>query len=145
VAINNLELEQLNVKTAFLHGDLEEQIYMKQPEGFEVVGKENHVCLLKKSLYSLKQSLWQRYKKFNSFMVSINFSRSNYDSCIYFKELSSREFIYLLLYVDDMLIATSNMEEIVRLKEQLGSAFEMKDLGATKRILGMEILRDRPN
>ena len=78
-------------------------------------------------------------------MVSINFSRSYYDSCVYFKELSSREFIYLLLYVNDMLIATSNMEEIVRLKEQLGSAFEMKDLGAAKRILGMEISRDRPN
>ena len=48
MAIKDLELEQLDVKTAFLHGDLEEQIYMKQPEGFEVVGKENHVCLLKK-------------------------------------------------------------------------------------------------
>jgi len=78
-------------------------------------------------------------------MVSINFSRSNYDSCVYFKKLSSREFIYLLLYVDDMLIVASNMEVIVRLKEQLGSTFELKDLGAAKRILGMEISRDRPN
>ena len=56
VAIKDLELEQLDVKTAFLHGDLEKQIYMKQPEGFEVVRQENHVCLLKKSLYGLKQS-----------------------------------------------------------------------------------------
>jgi len=61
------------------------------------------------------------------------------------KKLSNKEFIYLLLYVDDMLIAASNMEEIIRLKEQLGSAFEMKDLGAAKRILGMEISKDRPN
>ena len=76
-------------------------------------------------------------------MVSINLT--NYDSCVYFKKSSSGEFIYLLLYVDDMLIAASNMEEIVRLKEQLGSAFEMKDLGVAKRILGMEISRDRPN
>jgi len=117
---------------------------MKQPEGFEVVGKKNHVCLLKKSLYSLKQSPRQRYKEFDSFMVSINFSYY-YDNCVYFKELSSGEFIYLLLYVDDMLIVASNIEEIVRLKEQLGSVFEMKDLGATKRILGMEISRDRPS
>ena len=80
VAIKDLKLEQLDVKTAFLHGDLEEQIYMKQPEGFEVVGKENHVCLLKKSLYGLKQSPRQWYKKFDSFKVSINFSHSNYDS-----------------------------------------------------------------
>ena len=56
--------------------------------------------------------------------------------------MSSEEFIYLLLYIDDMLIVTSNIEEIVRLKEQGGSAFEMKDLGAAKRILGMEISRD---
>ena len=109
------------------------------------MGKENHVCLLKKSLYGLKQSPRQWYKKFDSFMVSINFSCSNYDSCVYFKKLSSGEFIYLLLYVDDMLITASNMEEIVRLKEQLGSTFEMKDLGAAKSILGMEISRDRPN
>jgi len=145
VAIKDLEFEQLDVIIAFLHGDLEEQIYMKQSESFEVVGKENHVCFLKKSLYGLKQSPQQWYKKFESFMVSINFSSSNYDICVYFKKLSSGEFIYLLLYVDDMLIAASNMEEIVRLKEQLGSAFEMKDLRATKRILGMEISRDRPN
>jgi len=100
VAIKDLELEQLDVKIAFLNGDLEEQIYMKQLEGFKVVGKENNVCLLKKSLYGLKQSPRQWYKKFDSFMVSINFSRSNYDSCVYFKKLSSGEFIYLLLYVD---------------------------------------------
>ena len=56
VAIKDLELEQLDMKTVFLHGDLEEQIYMKQPEDFEVVGKENHICLLKKSLYGFKQS-----------------------------------------------------------------------------------------
>jgi len=141
-AIKDLELEQLDVKAAFLHGDLEEQIYMKQPEGFEVVRKENHVCLLKKSVYGLKQSPRQWYKKFDSFMISINFSLSNYDCCVYFKKLSSEKFIYLLLYVDDMLIAASNMEEIIRLKEQLGSTFEMKDLGAAKRILGMEISRD---
>jgi len=70
---------------------------MKQTEGFEVVEKEDHVCLLKKSLYGLKQSPRQWYKKFDSFMVSINFSRFNYDSCLYFKKLSSGEFIYLLL------------------------------------------------
>ena len=68
------------MKTAFLHGELEEEIFMKQPEGFEVKGKESHVCRLKKSLYGLKQSPRQWYKKFDLFMLSHNFTRSSYDS-----------------------------------------------------------------
>ncbi|KAJ4804277.1 reverse transcriptase [Rhynchospora pubera] len=79
--MGDLELEQLDVKTAFLHGDLEEKIYMQQPEKYEVAGKENHVCLLNKSLYGLKQSPRQWYKKFDVFMASIGFQRSEYDSC----------------------------------------------------------------
>ena len=66
----NLELEQLVVKIAFLHGDLDEEIIMEQPEGFKVKGKENMVCKLKKSLYGLKQASRQWYKKFDSFMMS---------------------------------------------------------------------------
>ena len=69
VAMHDLELEQLDVKTAFLHGELEEKIYMDQPEGFIVPGKENFVCKLKKSLYGLKQSPRQLYKMFDSFML----------------------------------------------------------------------------
>jgi Reverse transcriptase (RNA-dependent DNA polymerase) len=145
VVMKGLELKQLDVKTAFLYGDLDEQIYMKQPEGFEITGKEDHVCLLKKSLYGLKQSPRQWYKKFDSFMVNLNFSRSNYDSCVYLKRLDDGDYIYLLFYVDDILIAATNMGEIKKLKEQLSMAFEMKDLGAAKKILGMKIIRDWSN
>jgi hypothetical protein len=73
------------VKTAFLHGDLEEDIYMDQPEGFIVPGKEDYVCRLKKYLYGLKQSPRQWYKRFDSFMLSKGFQRSQYDSCVYLK------------------------------------------------------------
>ena len=66
----NLEVEQLDVKTTFLHGNLEEEIYKEQPEGFKVKGKEQLVCKLKKSLYGLKQAPRQWYKKFDSFMMS---------------------------------------------------------------------------
>ena len=64
----NLEIEQLNVKKAFLHGDLEEEIYMEQPKGSKVKGKESLVCKLKKSLYGLKKAPRQWYKKFETFM-----------------------------------------------------------------------------
>ena len=143
VAMHNLELEQLDVKTAFLHGELDEDIYMQQPEGFVVSGKEDYVCLLKKSLYGLKQSPRQWYKRFDSFMTSHMFRRSSFDSCVYFKETGDGSFVYLLLYVDDMLIAAKDMREIRKVKAQLSKEFEMKDLGAAKKILGMEILRDR--
>ena len=143
VSVFNLELDQLDVKTAFLHGNLEEEIYMKQPEGFVDSEKSDHVCLLKKSLYGLKQSPRQWYKRFDAFMISHEFMRNQYDSCVYFKILHDGSFIYLLLYVDDMLIAAKNRAEINKLKQLLSSEFEMKDLGAAKKILGMEIWRDR--
>ena len=138
-----MELEQLDVKTAFLHGNLEEQIYMSQPDGFLEVGKENHVCLLKKSLYGLKQSPRQWYKRFDAFMVSYNFVRNEFDNCVYSRKLQDGSYIYLLLYVDDMLIAAKSKTDIDALKAMLNSEFEMKDLGAAKKILGMEIWRDR--
>lgn len=143
VATKNLELEQLDVKTAFLHGELEEQIYMQQPEGFAEKGKEHMVCLLKKSLYGLKQSPRQWYKRFNAFITTQGFNRSKYDVCVYFKKIVDNSWVYLLLYVDDMLIAAKDIDEIKRLKVRLGKEFEMKDLGAAKKILGMEIQRDR--
>ncbi|WVZ87241.1 hypothetical protein U9M48_033912 [Paspalum notatum var. saurae] len=108
---------------------------MDQPEGFVVLGKENLVCKLKKSLYGLKQSPRQWYKKFDSFMLSNGFKRSDYDSCVYLKTVNGSA-IYLLLYVDDMLIAAKEKSEIAKLKAQLNKEFEMKDLGAAKKILG---------
>ncbi|XP_057529766.1 uncharacterized protein LOC130808306 [Amaranthus tricolor] len=108
----DLELHQLDVKTAFLHGELEEEIFMKQPEGFEVAGKENHVCRLKRSLYGLKQSPRQWYKRFDSFMISHDFVRSSYDSCVYLKKFEDGSLLYLLLYVDDMLVACSSLLKV---------------------------------
>ncbi|KAG8478507.1 hypothetical protein CXB51_028390 [Gossypium anomalum] len=143
MAMHDLELEQLDVKTAFLHGELEEDIYMQQPEGFTVSEKEDYVCLLKKSLYGSKQSPRQWYKRFDSFITSHGFKRSSFDSCVYFKKNSDGSFVYLLLYVDDILIAAKDKGEIRKVKAQLSEEFEMKYLGPAKKILGMEILRDR--
>ena len=139
----DLELEQLDVKTAFLHGDLNEEIYMSQPEGFEVKGKEHMVCKLKKSLYGLKQAPRQWYKKFDSFMVSHEYKRTDADHCVYFRKFTDGNFIILLLYVDDMLIAGNDSKLIGKLKERLFKSFDMKDLGPAKQMLGMRITRDR--
>jgi len=103
----NLEVEQMDVKTTFLHGDLEEEIYMEQPEGFLVKGKEDYVCRLKKSLYGLKQAPRQWYLKFDSVMGEQGYKRSSSDHCVYIKRFSGDDFIILLLYVDDMLIGMS--------------------------------------
>ena len=139
----DMEIEQMDVKTAFLHGDLEEDIYMSQPEGFVETGKENLVCRLRKSLYGLKQSPRQWYKRFDTYMLKIGYTRCLYDCCVYYHVFEDGEFILLLLYVDDMLIACREMSKIQELKKKLGAEFDMKDLGAAQKILGIEIKRDR--
>lgn len=83
VARFDLELDQMDVTVAFLHGELEETIYMKQPQGFEE-GKLEDVCLLKRPLYGLKQSPRQRNLRFDSFMKSIKYRRSLHDNCVYY-------------------------------------------------------------
>ena len=138
----DLELEQLDVKTAFLHGNLDEKIYMSQPAGFIDSAHPDFVCLLKKSLYGLKQSPRQWYKRFDIFVLSIGFTRSKYDSCFYFMS-SENVSVYLLLYVDDMLIISQSKSKIAELKVFLNSEFDMKDLGNARKILGMMIDRDR--
>nr|GEX13340.1 retrovirus-related Pol polyprotein from transposon TNT 1-94 [Tanacetum cinerariifolium] len=139
-ACKEYELEQLDVKTAFLHGNLEEVIYMRQPSRYE---QGNKVCLLKKSLYGLKQSPRQWYRRFDEYMLSNRFKRSNYDSCIYYSSYVLGEYIYLFLYVDDMLIACKSKVEIGSTKSLLKKEFDMKELGEAKKTLGMEIVRDR--
>jgi len=135
----------MDVKTAFLHGEIDEMIVMSQPEGYEDPKKADHVCHLRKSLYGLKQSLRLWYLRFDRFMSDHGFQRSSFDCCIYFKTIEGGDKIYLLLYVDDMLIACKEMEFINELKHQLSNTFEMKDLGAAKKILGVQLKRDRKN
>ena len=141
----NLEVELLDVKTTFLHGDLEEVIYMQQPEGFEVKGKENLVYKLKKSLYGLKQAPRQWYKKFDSFMMSHGYNRTTSDHYVFTKKFFDDDFIILILYVDDMLIIGHDSSKIDKSKRDLNKSFAMKDLGSTKQKLGMKISHDRKN
>ena len=79
----------MDVKTAFLNGDLEEEVYMDQPQGFETTGKESLVCKLKKSIYGLKQASRQWYLKFNNTILSYGFVENTVDTCIYMKVTGS--------------------------------------------------------
>ena len=89
---------------------------MKQPKGFEVQGIKNQVCKFEKFLYGFKQSPRQWYKKFDDFMLVNGYTRSMYDSCVYLKRFNDGEMIYLLLYVDDIFIASRDKNEIKKLK-----------------------------
>ena len=104
-----MHLKQLDVKTAFFYGNLEEDIYMMQPHSYIMPGKKQLVCKLKKSLYGLKQAPKQWYLKFGRFMVNNGFT-----SCRLITVASPSGFI-LLLYVNDMLVAGSSLKEIVNL------------------------------
>ena len=100
----SLEIKQLDVKTIFFCGDLEEEIYIEQPKGFKVKSKEDTVCKLKKSSYGLKQASRQWYKIFDSFMTNHWNKRTTLDHCAYVKNFLNIDFFILFLYVDDMVI-----------------------------------------
>ena len=142
VAHYDLELHQMDVKTAFLNGSLEEDIYMDQPEGFSIKGKEHLACKLKKSIYGLKQASRQWYLKFHNTITSFGFKENTVDRCIYLK-VSGSKFIFLILYVDDILLATSDLGLLHETKRFLSMNFEMKDMGEASYVIGIEIFRDR--
>jgi hypothetical protein len=143
VAVEDLHLEQLDVKPTFLHGDLEEDIYMQQPQGYEVKGKENLVCRLKKRLYGLNQAPRKWYLMFDKFMIEQGYSRCHSDHCVYSKRIENGSYMIFPLYVDVILVVGSNMKDINVLEKKLANSFAMKDLGVEKKILGMRITRDR--
>ncbi|KAE8660160.1 acyl-CoA dehydrogenase family member 10-like [Hibiscus syriacus] len=118
---------------------------MLQSEGFEEKEKKNLVCRLNKSMYGLKQASRCWYKRFDSFIICLGYNRLNAYPCVYFKRSGDNNFVILPLYVDDMLVAEPNKVHIEELKAKLAREFEMKDLGSTNNILGMQIHRDRSN
>lgn len=137
-AIHNLIIHQMDVKTAFLNGDLDEEIYINQAEGFVTPGQESKVCKLRKSLYGLKQALIQWYEKFNAAIISNGFTVNTSDSCLYSKMVGS-DCVIICLYVDDMLVCGTSIDVILETKSFLSSVFDMKDLGEADVILGIKI------
>jgi hypothetical protein len=136
-----LIIHQMDVKTAFLNGELEEEIYMDQPEGFIANGQENKVCRLLKSLYGLKQAPKQWHEKFDNTLTSAGFSVNEADTCVYYR-YGGGEAVMLCLYVDDILIFGSNINVIEEVKKLLTSNFEMKDMGEADVILNIKLIKE---
>ena len=142
VAHFDFELHQMDVKTTFLNGDLTEDVYMLQPDGFQVFGKEHMVCKLKKSIYGLKQASRQWYLKSDNVVTSFGFKENPVDHYIYLK-ISGSKIIFLVLYVDDILLASNDLGLLHETKRFLFDNFEMKDLGEASFVLGIGIHHDR--
>jgi hypothetical protein len=140
----NLELHQMDVKMAFLNGDLLKNVYMAQPNSFAIKGKEHMGYHLRKSIYGLKQASREWYLKFDETIRSFDFKENEEDNCIYAK-FRSRKFIFLILYVDDILLASSDVSLLLETKRFFSSNFDMKDLGEASFVLEIKIHRDRRN
>jgi hypothetical protein len=140
----DLELHQMDVKTTFLNGDLLDNVYMAQPKCFTIKGKEHMRCYLRKSICGLKQASRQWYLKFDETIRSFGFKENDMqdDKCIYAK-FRSGKFIFLILYVDGILLAVSDVSLLLEIKRFLFSNFDMKDLGEASFVLRIEIHRDR--
>ncbi|GJX16474.1 zinc finger, CCHC-type containing protein [Tanacetum coccineum] len=143
-AIHNLVIHQMDVKTAFLNGELEEEVYMKQPEGFVMPGNEHKVCKLVKSLYGLKQAPKQWHQKFDEVVLSSGFLLNQSDKCVYSKFDGSGKGFIICLYVDDMLIFGTDQNQVDKTKKFLSSKFSIKDMGEADVILGIKIKQCSP-
>jgi hypothetical protein len=140
-ASHGLLIHQMGVKKTFLNGELDEEIYMQQPDGFVAPGQENKVCRLRKSLYGLKQALKQCHKKFDRTVTLAGFVANEADTCVYY-HFGGGEGVVICLYVDDILIFGTNINVINDVKSFLSQHFDMKDLGEVDIIINIKFIKD---
>jgi hypothetical protein len=139
-ACNDLLIHQMDVKIAFLNGELDKEIYMKQPDGFVAPGQEKKVCRLKKSLYGLKQAPKQWHEKFDRNLTSVDFVVDEGDTCVYYR-FGGGKGVILHLYVVDILIFGTSIDVINDVKSFLSQSFDMKDLGEADVILNIKLIK----
>lgn len=139
-AIKQWHLCQFDVNNAFLHGNLEEEIYMKLPPGFSSCNSNHHVCEFNKSLYGLKQASWQWFSKFSTTIITMGSTKSSADYSVFIKR-QDQSFLILVVYVDDIIVAGNHLEATSNLKDFLHRQLKLKDLGPLKYLLGLEVAR----
>ncbi|GJX80665.1 retrotransposon protein, putative, ty1-copia subclass [Tanacetum coccineum] len=141
-AFYDYEIWQMDIKTAFLNGYLDEDIYMVQPEGFVDPKHPRKVCMLQRSIYGLKQASRSWNKRFDEEIKKFVFAQNLDEPCVY-QKASGSNVTFLILYVDDIIIMGNRILSLQSVKDYLGRFFAMKDLGETTFILGIRIYRDR--
>ena len=143
-ALEDWHIHQMDVKSAFLNGELDEEIYMEQPQGFVTTGSEHLVCRLRKAIYGLKQASRAWNLQLHGVLTGLGYKRTYADAGIYVK--SQREGddpLFVIVYVDDITILGRDLEAIKLLKSDLSERFEMTDLGEMTSYLGIRVTRDR--
>jgi hypothetical protein len=140
VVSNNWSLWQLDVNNAFLHGILEEDVYMRQPPGFEDRLHLNYLCKLDKAIYGLKQAPRARYSQLGGKLQELGFTPSTTDTSLFFYSHGRRK-VYVLIYVDGIIVACSSCEVADALVRDLGKDFGLKDLAILQYFLGIEVNR----
>ncbi|XP_052199622.1 retrovirus-related Pol polyprotein from transposon RE1 isoform X2 [Diospyros lotus] len=136
------ELFQFDIMNAFLNGELEEEVYMKIPPGFENEERIGKVCKLHKSLYGLKQSPRAWFKRFSSTLTKFGYKQGETGHTLFIKHSNGKRCI-LIVYVDDIIVTGDDTNEIATLKQRLKEEFVVKDLGNMKYFLGMEVARSK--
>jgi histone deacetylase 1/2 len=138
---NGWSLRQLDVKNAFLHGVLEEEVYMDQPPGYAAKHHPNFVCKLEKALYGLKQAPRAWYARLCSKLIALGFKPSKADTSLFYYKKGGIT-VFVLVYVDDIIVASSSPEATKMLLSDLQDDFALKDLGDLHFFLGIEVKRD---
>jgi hypothetical protein len=133
---------QLDVKSTFLNGVLQEEIYVKQPDGFAIQGEEDKVYLLQKALYELKQAPRAWYSRIDDHLLNLGFVKSLSKATLYIR-LKDDDILIMSLYVDDLLITGSNELQIEEFKQEMMRVFEMTNLGLMTYFLGMEVKQSK--
>ena len=141
-ALEDWEIHQMDVKSAFLNGLLDEEIYMEQPQGFIDLDHPNKVCLLHKAIYGLKQALRAWNLQFHGVLLDLGFTRTHSDAGVYHRQ-DDGGMLIIILYVDDITILGDNPKCVTNIKSTLSNRYEMTDLGEIDSYLGVRIKRDR--